>query len=480
MKIHKLKIKIQPSSKRWLLRPFVPGNPFQVEHILTRILSTKEKKLHHMYERVFNKYKNTHPNIHEIFMKHFENVQHRIPFDRDLTQEMKLIIGAFFSHFYALESTALFNPSIVLSPHQPADGNIHFILSLRAVGEGHISSIVFREGMVHPDFEITMKDSSRFILEPQIKMERKHQKERFIRNLTEAGALNEMSEIILAGLTDEFIFADLDKLLGAHNLSTTKYEPFAIEETLRIMKNIGLSNYDVLFENTEDISERVIFPMSPSQTNGIEDARFIRFEEEDGSFKYYATFTAFNGREVVPEILETKDFEHFKVSSLSGSVSKNKGMAIFPKKINGKYMMLGRQDNESIYLMSSDDILHWSEAEPLLKPTFEWEFVQIGNCSSPIEIDEGWLVLTHGVGALRRYCIGAVLLDKQNPRKVLGRLKKPLMEPKGEERYGYVPNVLYTCGAIACNGRLIIPYAMSDSYTKFAQVEIQDILNEMV
>src|SRR5690606_225899 len=243
-------------------------------------------------------------------------------------------------------------------------------------------------------------------------------------------------------------FDDLNRLLDSHQISTSKYEPFIIDETIRIMRNLGLSNYDIYLSEEQDISERVIFPMSPNQTNGIEDARFIRFEAEDGSHKYYATFTAFNGRQIVPELLETKDFLQFKIASLSGPAAKNKGMALFPKKIDGKYMMLGRQDNESIYLMTSEDLLYWSEAVPVAKPTYEWEFIQIGNCTSPIEIDEGWLVLTHGVGAVRRYCIGAILLDKDNPQKVLGRLKKPLLEPLGEERFGYVPNVLYTCGAI--------------------------------
>ncbi len=481
MKVEKLPVKISPSARRWLLRPFVPGNPNQVEHILTRILSTKEKNMSNMFQRVSNKYKGFHKDIQEILLKHFQNVEHRIPSNKILERETKLTIGAYFSQFYALESTALFNPSIVVSPFQKADDeNLNFILSLRAVGEGHISSIVFREGSISPDFEITLKDPQPFIMEPQKKMDRPHDKKKFVRNLNESGAINEISESILEGLSDEFTFDDLNRLLDSHQISTSKYEPFIIDETIRIMRNLGLSNYDVFFSEEQDISERVIFPMSPNQTNGIEDARFIRFEEEDGSHKYYATFTAFNGRQIVPELLETKDFLQFKIASLSGPAAKNKGMALFPKKIDGKYMMLGRQDNESIYLMTSEDLLYWSEAVPVAKPTYEWEFIQIGNCTSPIEIDEGWLVLTHGVGAMRRYCIGAMLLDKNNPQQVLGRLKKPLLEPLGEERFGYVPNVLYTCGAIAYKDRLIIPYAKSDSVTMFAHVNIQEILAEMV
>lgn len=481
MKIEKPPIKILPSPRRWLLRPFVPGNPNQVEHILMRILSSNPKNRSEMYQRVSNKYQGFHKDIQEIFLRHYENVKHRIPSNRTLDKETKLIIGAYFSQFYALESTALFNPSIVVSPnHNPDSKELNFILTLRAIGEGHISSIVFRQGTINENFEITLKDPKPFIMEPQKKLERSYSKENFYRHLREATAMNEISESILKALPDEFTFENLNSLLDIHHKSHPKHDAMVVQETINIMRNLALSNYDIYFAEDQDISERVIYPMSPSQTNGIEDARFIRFEEEDGSYKYFATFTAYNGRQVLPELLETKDFVHFKISSLSGSAAKNKGMALFPKKINGKYMMLGRQDNESIYLMSSDDPLYWPEAIPVAKPTYEWEFFQIGNCTSPIEIDEGWLVLTHGVGAVRRYCIGAMLLDKNDPQKVLGRLKKPLLEPIGEERFGYVPNVLYTCGAIKFKGRLIIPYAKSDSVTKFATVEIQDILKEMV
>ncbi len=481
MKVEKLKIKIRPSAKRWLLRPFVPGNPNQIEHILLRILSTDRKHTNDLYQRVFNKYRNFHKDIEEIFLKHYENVKDKIPSNKNLDKETRLIIGSYFSQFYALESTALFNPSIVIHPNQnPDDKNLNFILSLRAVGEGHISSIVFREGTINENFEITIQEPHPFIMEPKKNMDRLQNKNLFFRNLTQAGAINEISESILKMLPEEFTFGELNTLLDIHHKSYTKHEPIVIEETMNVIRNLGLSNYDIFFSEEQDISERVIYPMSPSQTNGIEDARFVRFEEDNGMHKYYATFTAYNGKRTVPELLETKDFLHFKVSTLTGSYAQNKGMALFPKKINGKYMMLGRQDNESIYLMSSDDPLVWNDAIPIIKPTYAWEFVQIGNCGPPIEIDEGWLVITHGVGAVRRYCLGAVLLDKKNPAKVIGRLKKPLLEPLGEEIFGYVPNVLYSCGAIVYNGKLILPYAKSDLMTLFAHIDIKEILNEMV
>lgn len=481
MKVEKSKIRIRPSAKRWLLRPFVPGNPNQVEHILLRILSTDRKHTEDMYQRVFHKYKNFHKDIEKTFLQHFEHVRHRIPTNKPIDDQVRLIIGAYFSQFYALESTALFNPSIVINPNKSSDDkNLNFILSLRAVGEGHISSVVFREGTIDENFEISIQDPQPFIMEPVKKMDRPYEKSKFFKNLNESGAINEISDMIFKGLPEEFNFEELNTLLEIHHKSYTKHEPIVIEETINIIRNLALSNYDMYFSETQDISERVIYPMSPSQTNGIEDARFVRFEEDNGEIRYYATFTAYNGRRIVPELLETKDFLHFEVSSLSGPKAKNKGMALFPKRVDGNYMMLGRQDNESIYLMTSDDPLYWREAIPIAKPTYAWEFVQIGNCGSPIELDEGWLMLTHGVGAMRRYCIGAMLLDKKNPDKVLGRLKRPLLEPIGEESFGYVPNVLYTCGALIFNGRLILPYATSDSKTLFAHIDIQEILSEMV
>lgn len=481
MKVEKSRIRIKPSAKRWLLRPFVPGNPNQVENILQRILFTDRKHTEDMYRRVFQKYKHFHKDIEEIFLRHYEHVQHRIPQDFQIDNNVKLIIGAYFSQFYALESTALFNPSIVINPNKNSnDKSLNFILSLRTVGEGHISSVVFREGTIDENFEITIKEPQPFIMEPVKTMIRPYEKERFIKNLNGGSLNNELKELIFKSLPNEFSFEELNSLLEIQQKNPNNIEPLVLDETINNIRNLALSNYDIAFSAEQDISERVIYPMSPSQTNGIEDARFVRFEEDNGEFKYYATFTAYDGRRIVPELLETKDFLNFKVSTLSGPKAKNKGMALFPKKVDGNYMMLGRQDNETISLMTSNDPLYWKDAIPLAKPTYAWEFIQIGNCGSPIELDEGWLVLTHGVGAMRRYCIGAMLLDKKNPDKVLGRLKRPLLEPIGEESFGYVPNVLYTCGALEFNGRLIIPYAMSDSKTLFAHVDIQEMLSEMV
>jgi predicted GH43/DUF377 family glycosyl hydrolase len=242
---------------------------------------------------------------------------------------------------------------------------------------------------------------------------------------------------------------------------------------------LARSNYEVQFEHEQQLSERILFPATPSQSNGIEDARFVRFQNDDGRFVYYATFTAFNGKVVMPELVETSDFLRFRFITLNGPAAQNKGMAMFPRKINGQFAMLARQDNESIYLSFSDNIHFWNERELLLKPMYPWELIQIGNCGSPIETDAGWLVLSHGVGAMRKYCIGAFLLDRDDPSKVIGRLRQPLLQPNEQEREGYVPNVVYTCGALLHRGELIIPYGLADHATGFATVPLEDVLAAM-
>jgi predicted GH43/DUF377 family glycosyl hydrolase len=245
------------------------------------------------------------------------------------------------------------------------------------------------------------------------------------------------------------------------------------------MLALAQSNYEVQFQPQQQLSERVLFPATPSQRNGIEDARFVRFQKDDGSQVYYATFTAFDGKVILPELVETSDFLHFRFITLNGPAAENKGMALFPRKIDGLYAMLSRQDNENIYIMFSDDVHFWNERQMLVKPIFPWELVQLGNCGSPIETKAGWLVLSHGVGPLRTYCIGAFLLDRNNPGKVIGRLHEPLLKPNQSERQGYVPNVVYTCGALVHNGELIIPYAMADHATGFATVPLDEVLAAM-
>lgn len=477
IKIKRQPIKILPSSKRTLARPFVPGSESQVEHILFRIFSTSKSDRKKIVDKLYKRLDMPHDLSKKIFLRHYENIKPRIPSNMELEEIDKQFIGAYFTQQYALESTALFNPSIVPHPIQDKKDATRFIISLRAIGEGHISSITFMEGEIDKDFRITVGENSPVIFEPERK-DHIYNKKTIIKKANQLDFLTDINRSLFDLLSDQFTFDDLDsainKMINA-NIDNNRYELINSLDNIRLL---ALSNFTLRFD-TDDLTERVIYPASPSQSNGLEDPRFVHFTSDDGSTTYYATFTAFDGKRIMPEMLETDDFKEFKVSTLSGPGAKNKGMALFPRKVNGKYMMLGRQDNESLYIMQSDNLNFWYEYYPLLKPTYDWELTQIGNCGSPIEIDEGWLVITHGVGPVRTYSLGAALLDKDDPRKVIGRLEKPLITPAKRESSGYVPNVIYSCGSMVIGRTLILPYAISDVVTKFATASVDEIVNSM-
>lgn len=478
MKVKRCKLKIEPSPIRVLIRPFMPGEE-RIKLILFRILSLTPKQVHSEIKRIKKEFSGKAFKIEDILIEHYERIKHNIPQDCFMPLEQKLLIGAYFTHTYALESTALCNPSIV--PHfdqsGAVNGELKFILSLRAIGEGHISSIVFREGVITRDNQIVLFPSFPIVAEPQKVSNPIIIKSLFIRKLAELGAWNQVSRLIIEPLDEQFTLSTLI----SHAIKITR-ENIHFDNshvTFDIIKTLAYNNYEVRFPDDQPISSRVIFPSSPNEMNGIEDARFVLFTDDNGNKKYYATYTAYDGKVVLPQLLETNDFLNFKFITLNGDAARNKGMALFPKKINGQYVMLSRHDNENLYVVFSDNIHFWYDPIKIVQPSFPWEFVQIGNCGSPIELEDGWLVLSHGVGPMRKYCISAFLLDKHDPTKVIGRLSEPLLQPEGEEKEGYVPNVVYTCGALVHNGRLIVPYAMSDYATKFATIGRKDLLNEM-
>ena len=318
-----------------------------------------------------------------------------------------------------------------------------------------------------------------FLTEPRQIPNPLYEKALFARKLSELGLAGEFTGRVMDKLGESFALEELAASLKAEQLSLADGITQEDQNAAQGIWMLAQSNCEVQFRPEQEISERILFPTTPSQRNGIEDARFVRFENDDGTHIYYATFTAFDGRIVMPELVETSDFLHFRFITLNGPAAQNKGMALFPRKIGGLYAMLSRQDNESIYVMFSDNVHFWNERKLLLKPAFPWELVQLGNCGSPIETDAGWLVLSHGVGPMRKYCIGAFLLDRDDPTKVLGRLREPLLKPNQNEREGYVPNVVYTCGALVHNGELIIPYGLADHATGFATVPLADLLGAM-
>jgi len=363
---------------------------------------------------VLENFEGRHRNLLDIFEARAADMEEALDPHIQLNKTRRCLIGAYFLNEYSFEASALFNPSIVRHPDQtgaPVNG-CRFILSLRAVGEGHVSSLTFRSGSIAEDGSVSVDPTARLASVPKV------------RSLTPTTNGDEV---------------------------------------------------EVAFRPDEELSERVIFPITSSQSNGIEDARFVEFND-DGQKTFYATYTAYSGRAIRSELLMTKDFQSFRMTPLGGSAARNKGMALFPRKIDGRYAMIARQDNENLYLIYSDDLHTWEGGQSFIRPQHPWEFVQIGNCGSPIELDDCWLLLIHGVGPVRKYSIGAVLLDKKDPSKVLARSREPLVRPEPTEREGYVPNVVYTCGAMRHRDMIVLPYAISDTFSNFATIKIAALM----
>jgi predicted GH43/DUF377 family glycosyl hydrolase len=474
---------LKPDQTRVLLRPFSPGDSHRISRILARIMSLPEDRIGPLLKEVSTEFSLRHERINESFQERFEQLCDLLPTDERISPARQLLIGSYFLAEYSLESAALFNPSIVPHPDQTnlPSGALRFVLSLRATGEGHISSITFRTGIIHADKQIEIETAEDFLTEPRQIPNSLYEKVLFERKLFEVGLTSKFTQRVMSRLAEPFSLEDLQGSLDIEAAESnspdgmTQEDHNAVHGTLLLAR----SNYEVQFRPEQRLSQRIIFPATPSQRNGVEDARFVRLTNDDGTHVYYATFTAFDGKVIMPELIETSDFLLFRFITLNGPAAENKGMAIFPRKINGLYAMLSRQDNENIYLMFSDNVHFWHERKVLLKPLFAWELVQLGNCGSPIETDAGWLVLSHGVGPLRKYCIGAFLLDLDDPGKVIGRLREPLLSANESEREGYVPNVVYTCGALVHNGELIIPYGLADHATGFATVPLHEVLAAM-
>jgi len=423
---NKTDIKIKPNTKRVILQE-LSVNETRTTNIINKILELSETEVSNILKKIQNDFSLRHRNLDDKLLHNYIEISNTIEDSDSLTSEQKLLLGAYFSKEYSVEAAALFNPSIVLAPGSNEDDEtIKFIMSLRATGEGHISSIEFVNGSIH-DLDITFDKQTGFCETGKITIEDNHLK-KVGQNLEEKKYLN--------------------------------------------------ANYDLIFDKSVKLNERVLFPTSLAESMGMEDLRLVKFIDEQ-EINYYGTYTAYDGRSFRVQLLETHNFEKFRIRTLHGKAVVNKGMALFPRKINNKYMMIGRQDGENLYFMKSDSIYEWESAEKFIQPTLPWEYIQIGNCGSPIETNEGWILLLHGVGPLRTYAIGACLLDINNPQKVLGYLKEPLLNADEEEREGYVPNVVYTCGAIRHKENIVIPYAQSDSSSSFCITSINELINSM-
>lgn len=351
-------------------------------------------------------------------------------------------------------------------------------MSLRAVGEGHLSSIEFRTGVIGADGELTFDPLSPYLVGGHRTEPSRYDKGLFGAKLAELGARNELAERVLAPPLDHFTHAELEASLASFEVHGSPSAAIWFE-TAKIIRVLASSNYVTTFPASSALSERVIFPAGPNETRGMEDARFVRFVEQDGKVKYFATYTAYDGFQIIPQLIETDDFRSFRISTLNGAAAQNKGMALFPRRIDGKYFMLSRKDRENLHIGASDNVRFWDGVTELYRPTNPRELLQIGNCGSPLETTAGWLVLTHGAGPMRQYALGALLLDRDDPRKVIGSLREPLLVPDETEREGYVPNVVYTCGAIIHGEKLIVPYGISDFAIGVATIPLSDLLTKL-
>ncbi|TWT41310.1 glycoside hydrolase family 130 protein [Botrimarina hoheduenensis] len=480
MQIKRTGIVLSPNSKRVVLRPFIPFPEERKLRIIARLSALPESEVDRLIAQVLEEFHGRHQRPRDFLLARFEKVREFLITDAPLSENRRLLIGAYFTQEYAVESAALFNPSIVWHPDQsglPA-GSRRFVLSLRATGEGHLSSITFRSGVIDAECTITVDKPTRFATPPDVVPDTWYQKALFVRKLNELGLAGLFTNHVMGRLEEEF---SLEQLGNALKLTVrenrTRHHEF--EAAFDGIITLAKSNYEIVYLPETKLSERLVFPYSPTETAGIEDARFVRFQEEDGSVRYYATYSAYDGRVVLPQLLETEDFLRFKMHTLNGPAIANKGFALFPRRVSGRYTMLSRQDGENLFVMTSDNLYFWHAKQIVVKPTFPWEYVQVGNCGSPIETEAGWLVLSHGVGPMRKYCIGAFMLALDDPTRVIGRLSQPLVTPDENEREGYVPNVVYSCGAVVHEGRLVLPYAMSDYASTFATVGMDELLAAM-
>jgi predicted GH43/DUF377 family glycosyl hydrolase len=469
---------------RVIAKPYLPGEEIFTDTgtraglLMARILALPEDEVARLLADTLAKFSGRHRRFEEILARHFSLVAHRVA-DVPMSRERCLLIGAYFTNEYSVEGAALFNPSLVPAPDQSGVGpaETRFVMSLRAVGEGHISSIEFRTGVLDAASGITFDRLGPWLVTGDRAPAAGYDKTSFRAKLLELDAGNDVAWAIINPLPEHFTLADLDRALSGFERAGA---PHAITyETVKIIRVLAASSYVTTFPGDSALSERVIFPAGPHETHGMEDARFVRFTEDDGQSTYYATYTAFDGFEIMPQLIQTNDFTSFRISTLTGPAAQNKGMALFPRRVGGQYVMLSRRDRENLHLAKSTDVGQWADVTELHRPSRSWELLQIGNCGSPVETDEGWLVVTHGVGPMRRYALGALLLDLEDPRRVIGQLREPLLQPEESEREGYVPNVVYSCGSML-NGRdLVLPYGMSDGAVGIAVISVPALLAEL-
>jgi len=475
--VRRLPLRLEPDARRTITRFFWPGRE-RAGRIMHRVKDLSLERTSELLDGILRQFQPVNPGLEEILMNHADRAIQQAGCASEQAFETRMLIGAYFSMEYAFESAALCNPSMVPAYDQSGlpEGTLRFIMSLRAVGEGHLSSITFRRGTIDAKGHIDIKAASLQVRSFKAEANRRFTKVDFLENLEEA-AREALVEAILADLPDPFSSLALEQKIERHGHTWQDAEAFA--RVARLLRRTVDSEYEIRLVGSFDVEDMVLFPLSEAESRGMEDMRLVRLEEDDGALRYCGTYTAYNGDDIVPQLLEVASPHVATVRVLRGKYAQNKGMALFPRRVEGQYAMIGRIDGENLFLLTSDALDRWEEAVKIVEPAYDWEFVQIGNCGSPLLTEAGWLLLTHGVGPMRQYCIGAMLLDLKNPARVLGRLKGPLMSPVEEERSGYVPNVVYSCGALIHQDRLVIPYGISDAATGFATVPLDELLGRL-
>ncbi len=504
--IRRLETKFEPDFTRVITRFFKPQGENRIRSIIEKILHLSEEEAKSTFRQVLMDFTQRHRNITAVFGKHFDNVRDIIKDEiginpDEISKQRKLLIGSYFTMEYSIESAAFFNPSIIEDPDQDNlnEGEKRIIVSFRATGEGHISSIVFRGGIITQNNELIFRPVGKHVDIPETVQRHVYIKDQFIERMNKfplerrkrhsskddmddfekelSARLHDSKDVIkmvMDNLGDQFTYGELQasisRCIEENSICYIK------QKAIKAINWFAHSHYEISFSLDTAISERVIFPVSYTESNGIEDARFVRFIDDDGEITYYATYTAYSKFGILPKFIKTKDFYNFSIAPINGEFAINKGLALFPRKIKGKYAMLSRHDGINNYVMLSDNIQVWRESNIIKEPEFPWEFIQTGNCGSPLETDKGWLVITHGVGPMRRYSLGAMLLDLEDPSRVIGHLRKPLLVPNEDEREGYVPNVIYSCGSIIHNNELIVAYAMSDYASTFSAISLDELL----
>ncbi len=475
MQVNRSNIQIKANPKRVIINFLDLGvntnNTSRVNRLLNSVLSIPENKLYTIYEEIKMNFEFRHRNFEHYVKINFRKVQHLISNDILISEIRSLVIGSYFSKEYSIQSAALFNPSMVAHPNQSElnEGEKRFVISLRSVGEGHISSIEFRSGIVDKDGTIKLDEETGYTSCSEKNLTKVYHKENILKN---TAVLNDFDQSILEVFEGNFTYDDYLKKKRLNIFST--FDKVTQEQLFHFLD----TNYDVTTDGNAPICERVIFPNAVGESMGMEDVRFVAFSE-NGKTQYIGTYTAYDGHKISPQLIITEDFVHFKARSMYGFAVSDKGMALFPEKINEQYVMIGRQRGENISIMYSDDLFIWDDYKTIMTPQDDWGYVQLGNCGSPLKTEHGWLLITHAVGPMRKYVLGAILLDLEDPSKIIKKLNKPLLSPNEDEREGYVPNVVYSCGSMIHEGNLILPYAMSDSASTFASLDIEEIIAEM-